>query len=212
MDDREVQALIAACYYNDIDCMVRPQTLERLHLYHYLEDGAAGVMIPFVSTPAIAQQVVEAVKYPPLGNRGLDADYGLDAWRPDTTYLDDANRETFIVAQIETPEGVENIEAIAAVPGIDCVFIGPGDLGLRLRVGNSPLVIPDVAERVAAAARANGIAWGIAVGSIEELIRYRDMDAQMVPWGSGFVLRSVFERCSKELDAVLTDDDRVIAH
>ena len=149
MNDREVQAIIAACYYNDIDCMVRPPTVGRTHLYHYLEDGAAGFMIPFVSTPAIAQQVVEAVKFPPLGNRGvdgagLDGDYGIEVWIPNPTYFDDANRETFFVAQIETPEAVENIEAIAAVPGVDCIFIGPGDLGLRLRVSDSSLTMPDV--------------------------------------------------------------------
>ena len=139
MNDREVQSIIAACHYNDIDCMVRPPTTGRTHLYHYLEDGASGFMIPFVSTPEIARDVVNAVKFPPLGNRGvdgagLDGDYGMNVWIPDTTYFEDANRETFIVAQIETCEAVENVEAIAAVPGLACVFIGPGDLGLRLRV------------------------------------------------------------------------------
>lgn len=213
MNDREVQAIIAACYYNDIDCMVRPQTLGRSHLYHYLEDGAAGFMIPFTSTPAIAHQVVDAVKFPPLGNRGvdgagLDGDYGMDVWKPDTTYFEDANRETFIVGQIETPEAVENVEAIAAVPGIDCLFIGPGDLGLRLRAGGSPLAIPDVVERVSAAAQRNGIAWGITAGSVEEVSRYRKLGAQMVPWGGDFALAGVLKRCSEELDGVLSGEAR----
>jgi 4-hydroxy-2-oxoheptanedioate aldolase len=211
MDDREVQAIVAACHYNDIDCMVRPQSLGRSHLYHYLEDGASGFMIPFVSTPAAAQQVVEAVKYPPLGNRGvdgagLDADYGLEVWRPNTTYYEDANHETFIVAQIETPEAVENIETIAAVPGVDCVFIGPGDLGLRLDVSGSRLTMPDVVQRVAAAAQQSGIAWGIAVGSIEDVRRYRALGAQVVPWGSDFALRYVLKQCSEELDSVLASE------
>ncbi|MCX6030349.1 MAG: aldolase/citrate lyase family protein [Chloroflexi bacterium] len=208
MNDREVQAVIAACYYNDIDCMVRPQTMGRTHLYHYLEDGAAGFMIPFVSTPDIARQVVEAVKYPPLGNRGLDgagldADYGMEAWKPDTTYFDDANRETFILAQIETPEAVENLDAIAAVPGIDCLFIGPGDLGLRLKASGSPMTIPDVVERLAAVAREHGVAWGITSGSVEDLTRYRKLGAQIVPWGGDFALMNVLKRCSEELDGIL---------
>ena len=211
MNDREVQAIIAACYYNDIDCMVRPQTSGRSHLYHYLDDGATGFMVPFVSTPAMARQVVEAVKFPPLGNRGvdgagLDGDYGLEAWEPDATYFEDANRETFIVCQIETPEAVENVEAIAAVPGVDCVLIGPGDLGLRLRAGGSPLTVPDVAARVSAAAKRAGIAWGIAVGSLEELNRYCKLGAQMVPWGGDFGLRGVLQRCSEELDAALAGE------
>jgi len=215
MNDREVQAIIAACYYNDIDCMVRPQTVGRSHLYHYLEDGAAGFMVPFVSTPAIAQQVVEAVKFPPLGNRGvdgagLDGDYGMEAWKPNPTYFDDANRETFFVAQIETPEAVENIEAIAAVPGVDCIFIGPGDLGLRLRVGQhgGAMTIPDVVERAAAAARRNGVAWGITAGSVEDLARYRQLGAQIVPWGGDFALMNVLRRCSEDLDGVLAGETR----
>ena len=211
MNDREVQAILAACHYNDIDCMVRPPTVGRTHLYHYLEDGAAGFMVPFVSTPAMARQVVEAVKFPPLGNRGvdgagLDGDYGMEAWKPNPTYFDDANRETFFVAQIETLEAVENIEAIAAVPGVDCIFIGPGDLGLRLRVSDSPLAMPDVIARVAAAAQRNNIAWGITAGSAEVLAHYRKLGAQIIPWGGDFALMNVLKRCSEELDGVLAGE------
>lgn len=216
MDNREVQAFIAACYYNDIDCMVRTQTLGRSHLYHYLDDGATGFMIPFVSTPGIARQVVEAVKFPPLGNRGidgagLDGDYGLEAWKPEGTYYDDANRETFIVAQIETPEAVSNLEEIAATPGIDCLFIGPGDLGYRLSVassrrpalaGTTELTLPAVIELVRDAARRHGIAWGITAGSAEDLRRYRQLGAQIVPWGGDFALLNVLKQCSEELDAL----------
>jgi 4-hydroxy-2-oxoheptanedioate aldolase len=208
MNDREVQSMIATCHYNDLDCMVRPPTVGRTHLYHYLEDGASGLMIPFVSTPEIARGVVEAVKFPPLGNRGvdgagLDGDYGMSVWIPDTTYFEDANRETFVLAQIETIEAVENVEAIAAVPGIACVFIGPGDLGLRLRVSNSQMTMPEVVDRVAAAAKQNGIAWGITAGSVEDIARYRKLGAQIVPWGGDFALANVLKRCSGELDSVL---------
>jgi 2-keto-3-deoxy-L-rhamnonate aldolase RhmA len=209
MDNREVQAFIAACYYNDIDCMIRPQTLGRSHLYHYLDDGAAGFMIPFVSTAAIARQVVEAIKFPPFGNRGidgagLDGDYVLEAWKPGTTYFEDANRETFILAQIETPEAVGNIEEIAATPGIDCLFIGPGDLGYRLKTAGSAtdLTIPAVVERVADAARRNGIAWGITATSPEDLRHYRGLGAQIIPWGGDFALLNVLTQCSAELDAL----------
>jgi 4-hydroxy-2-oxoheptanedioate aldolase len=209
MDDREVQSIIALCYYNDIDCMIRPQTLGRSHLYHYLDDGASGFMIPFVSTPAIARQAVEAVKFPPLGNRGidgagLDGDYGLEAWKFHTTYFEDANRETFILAQIETPEAVSNIDEIAATPGIDCLFIGPGDLGYRLqaRLNSTELTLSTVVERVSAAARRHGLAWGITAGTIEDVRQHRQLGAQVVPWGGDFALVTVLSRCSLELDTL----------
>jgi 4-hydroxy-2-oxoheptanedioate aldolase len=210
MNDREVQAFIAACYYNDIDCMVRPQTLGRSHLYHFLDDGASGFLVPFVSTLEIARDVVSSIKFPPLGNRGidgagLDGDYGMEAWRPGSTYYEDANRETFIVAQIETPEAVLNADEIAAVPGIDGLFVGPGDLGHRLAVAEGPeaLTLGEAVERVAAAARRHGKAWGRTAGSIEELASCRKMGAQIVPWGGDFALVNVLRQCSRELDQAL---------
>lgn len=211
MDAREVQSLIALCHYNDIDCMVRTPTLGRTHLYHYLEDGASGFMVPFVSTPEIARQVVEATKFAPLGNRGvdgagLDGDYGLDVWRPDSTYFADANRETFIVAQIETPEAAANVGEIAAVPGIDLLFIGPADMGQRLRAAGDPMTMADVIERVAAAAQAHGKAWGIAAASPDEIARYRRLGAQMAPWGGDFALVRALKQCREELDSVLAGE------
>jgi 2-keto-3-deoxy-L-rhamnonate aldolase RhmA len=210
MAEREVQTLLALCHYNDVDCMVRPPTIERGRLYRYLEDGASGFMIPFVSSVETARQVVSAVKFPPLGNRGidgagLDADYLLHGGRPDNTYTDDANRETFIVAQIETPEAVANVEAIAAVPGIDCLFVGPGDLGLRLSRApdGAAMALDEAVERVAAAARAHGASWGIAISSHEQLVRYRQMGAQLLPWGNEFALVDVLQSRKQDLDHLL---------
>ena len=208
MTDREVQALLAMCHAHDIDCMVRPPTLERTRLYRYLEDGASGLMIPFTSDVEIARRVVDAVKFPPEGNRGmdgagLDADYGLGTWAPGSTYNADANRETFIVGQIETPEAVENAEEIAAVAGIDVLFIGPGDMGLRLAASGSSMTLDDVIERVAAAAGKHGKAWGITAGSTEQLAERRARGAQMVPWGGDFFLARALEECSQEIDAIL---------
>ena len=69
IDEREVQALLAFAHLADIDIMLRPPTLEKTRLYRYLEDGASGLMIPHVSTPEKAQMLVDAVKFPPLGDR-----------------------------------------------------------------------------------------------------------------------------------------------
>jgi 2-keto-3-deoxy-L-rhamnonate aldolase RhmA len=210
MDEREVQAFLAACHYNDIDCMVRPPTRGRTHLYHYLEDGASGFMFPFISTADDARAVVSAVRFPPIGNRGLDgagldADYGFGSWKSFTEYAAEANRETFILAQIETPEAVSNIEEIAAVPGIDCLFVGPGDLGLRLTVAREPgqPTVAEAIERTADAARRNGKAWGTTAGTIEDLARYRRMGAQVVPWIGDFALAALLRKGREELDAAL---------
>ena len=208
MDSREVQSILAMCRQHDIDCMVRPPTLERPRLYRYLEDGATGFMIPFMSTADIARQVVDCTKFPPLGNRGIDGagidgDFGIEVWKEGTTYYEDANRETFIVGQIETVEGLRNVDAIAAVEGIDVVFIGPADLTHRLETDpNVNWTLDDAISRVSDAAERHGKAWGITAGTPEQVANYRGLGASLVPWGGDFSLMKVLEQCSKDLDEI----------
>lgn len=213
MDDREVQALLAYCHVCDIDCMVRPPTREHSRLYRYLEEGATGLMLPLVDDAMTARRIVDAIKFPPLGNRGLDGagldgDYGLDAWKADSSYIADANRETFLIVQIETPAAVDAAEEIAAVPGVDCLFIGPGDLRLRhMAAGrDADTALEETIALVAAAAKRHGKAWGITAPSIEALARYRKLGAQVIPWGSDFALASVLQQCSRELDVLDNDN------
>jgi 2-keto-3-deoxy-L-rhamnonate aldolase RhmA len=205
MDQREVQSVLALCRQFDIDCMVRPPTLERSRLYRYLEDGATGFMMPFVSSPDLARQIVHAVKFPPAGNRGidgagLDADFGIQAWKPGSTYYADANEQTFVVAQIETQEALDQAEEIAAVPGIDVLFVGPADLGARLKPG---ITLDQAIGRTAAAAARHGKTWGIPAGTPELLARYRGLGAGMLAYGGDFALMKVLEGCSRDFDQAL---------
>jgi 2-keto-3-deoxy-L-rhamnonate aldolase RhmA len=206
MEDREVQAIIALCHQFDIDCMVRPPTLERTRIYRYLEEGAAGFMIPFLSTPDLARHVVQCAKFPPVGNRGIDGagmdgDFGVGVWTPDATYFEDANRETFIVGQVETPETLDNLEEIAATDGIDVLFIGPADLSRRLSVSGG-MSLEEAIQKVADAAKRHDKAWGITAGSPEQIARYRALGAQLVPWGGDFALMNVLAQASRDLDGI----------
>ena len=202
MSQREVQSILAMCQQHDIDCMVRTPTQGRTRLYRFLEDGATGFMIPFVSNADIARHIVEAVKFPPQGNRGLDgagldADFGIEAWKPDSTYMEDANQQTFVVGQIETAEALDELDDIAAVPGLDVLFVGPADLGLRLGEGGD---LDAAVQAVADAASRHGKAWGIAGGTPEQLSRYRQMGAQLLVAAGEFALVKVLEEGSKVLD------------
>lgn len=209
MDAREVQSILAFCKYNDIDCMVRPPTRGANHLYRYMEDGATGFLVPLVSDAQTAADLVQATKYPPLGNRGMDGagfdgDYGISVWKPDSTYNADANRETFIITQVETLQAVANAEEIASVEGIDGLFIGPGDLSLRIAntPGGTDLTMDRAIEQVAAAAAKHNKVWGITAGSVADIERFRGMGAQIVPWGGDFALMNVLKNASKELDTI----------
>ncbi len=185
LEPRELQVLMAHFRLYDIDCLLRAPTLEKTGLYRYLEEGAAGLMIPHVSTAEKARQLVQAVKFPPLGDRGIDnagfdSDYRIN---PDNiAYTEWANRETFLVVQIETPEAVENVEEIAGVPGVDLLFVGPGDLGLRYQLaGENPSEKLEAAYgRVAAACRQHGKAWGCPAGTPEDMKRRRAQGAQLL--------------------------------
>ena len=205
IDEREVQALLTHFHLADIDCLLRPPTLEKYRLYRYLEDGTAGLLIPHVSTAEKAQMLVEAVKFPPLGDRGMDG-VGLDNYfdLPDMeTYTETSNRENYLVVQIETLEAIENVEAIAAVEGVEGLFVGPGDLGLRLKASNSTMTLDDAIAQVAQAAEKHGKAWGLPAATPEALRKYRDMGAQLLVNGSEFgALKNMLDASGALFDAL----------
>lgn len=203
ISEREVQSLLAFSHLADIDIMVRSPTIEKTGLYRYLEDGAAGLMIPHVSTPEMAAQLVDSVKFPPIGNRGidgagLDSDFLLGDY---STFPERANRETFLVVQIETPEAVENVDAIAATPGLDGMFVGPGDLSLRLKHRSNGMTLETAFEKVAEAAAKHGVAWGCPVATREELQLRRSQGGQLLNHGGEFrALMSMLEECAANFE------------
>ncbi len=209
-DPREVQAVIANHHAANIDCLWRPATKEKTGLYRLLEEGAAGLMIPHVATAAEARAFVQAVKFPPLGDRGLcgggrDASFWVGAPKD---YTAQANRETFLTVQIETPEALANVEAIAAVPGVDVLFLGPGDLSLRLGCGaavTDPQMFA-VQQKIAAACRQHGKAWGRPVGGPDDARTIIELGARLVVLGSEFgALHQHLMQCESQFDALLNE-------
>lgn len=210
--DRDVQTLLVHSHLHDIDIMVRPNTLEKTRLYRYLEDGAAGLMIPHVNTAEKAAALVDAVKFPPLGDRGLDgagldADYYVNGPDGVQDFLSQVNDETFLVVQIETPTAVENIEQIAATPGLDGVFVGPGDLGLRLQRLSTDMTLDHAFDRVAAACDRHNVAWGTPVGSAEDLARRQAQGGQLLAHGGDFAaMMNMLKACATDFDNTPRND------
>lgn len=207
-DQRDAESMLGRHHAVDIDCIWRPPFKEKNSLYRLLEDGAAGLMIPHVGSAEEARALVNAMKFPPLGDRGFcgggrDASYWVG--KP-ADYTEQANRETFLVAQIETPQALENIDTIAAVPGVDVLFLGPGDMSLRLNCTpgvNDPVML-EVQKKIAAAARQHGKAWGRPVGAAADVRAIVDLGAQFVVHGGEFgALHSHFSQCAGDFDEVL---------
>jgi 4-hydroxy-2-oxoheptanedioate aldolase len=100
---------------------------------HALDSGARGVLVPLVSTVEKAKEVVADSRFPPVGRRGFGSPFTHGIWGVTMSeYLDSANRDILVMVQIENKEAVENVHAIAAVDGIDVLFIGPYDLSMSL--------------------------------------------------------------------------------
>ena len=93
-----------------------------------LDIGAMGIMFPFTSTPELARQAVAACKYPPHGRRGAGPGLATLRWPAPEGYANFADRNAMVIVIIEQQQAVENIDEIAAVPGVDVVFIGVNDL------------------------------------------------------------------------------------
>lgn len=213
-EPREIDAMLGRHHAADIDCVWRPPTKEKNALYRLLEDGASGLMIPHVATAEEARSLVNAIKFPPLGDRGFcgggrDADFWIG--KP-ADYTDQANQETFLVVQIETPQALENAEAIAAVPGVEVLFLGPGDMSLRLGCTpsvNDPKML-EVQKKIAAAAKKHGKTWGRPVGSAADARTIMDLGARFVVHGSEFgALHAHFSACSADFDQLLGDENAV---
>jgi 2-keto-3-deoxy-L-rhamnonate aldolase RhmA len=128
-----MRGVLAAARASPIPSFVRPPDSTRPSISGLLDLGAGGVMLPMVESAGQARQICDYARYPPAGSRGVKA-YLADEIEPEglAATFARANRETLVIAQIETAAGVEHVEEIAAVDGIDMLFIGSFDLTTSL--------------------------------------------------------------------------------
>lgn len=142
-----VQGLILAGQAAGLAVLVRPCGEDAGLAGRILDAGANGLMMPRVDTAERARAIVNEARFPPIGGRGFSPLMRYDALRQPLRELNDS---TFLVLQIEGREAVANAAAIAAVPGIDAVFVGPYDLALSLGVPPGSEVVRETAVKLAA--------------------------------------------------------------
>ncbi len=159
-----------------------------------LDAGAHTLLFPFVQGAGEAANAVSATRYPPEGVRGMAGMSRASRFGTTPDFLRGANRTIAVVLQLETPQAIANLEEIAAVPGVDALFVGPGDLsGSMGRTGE--LTHPDVMALMADAARrarAIGMPIGTVGGTPETVARYRSIGYDFVAIGSdlGLLMRA----------------------
>jgi len=128
----ELRTQLLAASQSSAATIVRLPSINADLVKFAMDSGAAGVMFPYVANADEAAQAVQTMKYPPMGSRGVAqviraTEYGRH-WQ---SYLAEANAKSLVVVQIETPEAADQADAIAAVEGVDVLFVGPMDLSVN---------------------------------------------------------------------------------
>lgn len=144
--------------------VARPPVGDTALIKQYLDIGVQTLLVPMVESAEQAQQLVRATRYPPDGVRGVGSALArASRWNSIPGYLDKAGREIGLLVQIESAEGLANLDAIAAVDGVDGVFIGPADLSASMGYRGNPghpdvqTAIEDAIARIQKAGKAPGI-------------------------------------------------------
>jgi len=181
--------LARACEVRGVTPIVRMPTRDPGTLLKCLDAGAVGVLFPWVISADDASRAVSAVKYPPLGVRGLAGNRTTD-WTVSAETTAQANDAVIVIAQIETGEAVEAVEDLCAVEGIDVLFVGPSDLSQSFGYPGEPShpVVVEAIEHVAMIVSRSEKAFGIFSGSAEDARRGLDLGATFLATSVEFLL------------------------
>lgn len=148
--------------------LVRVPNGTREQISRVLDAGATGVMVPMVETAEMAETLVKYAKFQPVGGRGFCSGCANSGYANGNhaTVMDASNKAVVAIAQIETKLAIDNVDAIAAVAGIDLLMVGPNDLSISLGIPGeleNPIELEAIAK-VAAACKKHGKAFGLHAG------------------------------------------------
>jgi 4-hydroxy-2-oxoheptanedioate aldolase len=176
IDIAETIALMRTIAGTPAESLVRLAWSDQVRVKQVLDAGARNLLFPFVQTPEEALAAVRYTRYPPDGIRGVAAVHRGSHFGQTRDYLRNAATEIAVIIQLETPSAIERLVAIAAVPGVDSLFVGPGDLSASMgRIGE--VAHPEVQALIAKAAkdaRAVGKPIGIVGPNPEMVARFID--------------------------------------
>ncbi|MBU5434067.1 HpcH/HpaI aldolase/citrate lyase family protein [Pseudoflavonifractor sp. MSJ-37] len=187
---------------------VRIGEISRRSVLHPLDAGAAGLIIPAVKTVDEVQTLIRYAKFAPLGDRGYlptrDCRWGTAADFSPTAYMAEANRKTLLFPQCETAECLAQIETIAALEGVDGIFVGPMDLSISLGCPlqlDAPVVRQAIA-RILAACKVSGKLSMIFAGDAQTARSFLDMGFDSVAAGADiFLLIQAYQQLYQQLNA-----------
>ncbi|OCK80263.1 HpcH/HpaI aldolase/citrate lyase family protein [Lepidopterella palustris CBS 459.81] len=186
IDDGQMHEAVAAIASCGVSPVVRIAANEAWMVKRALDAGAHGVLVPLLYTADDARRLVSSAKFPPLGTRGFGSPFPTGTFNNEslTEYLQQANDALVTIVQIETKEALENVNAIAATPGVDVLLIGPFDLGNNI---GHPILdgimhpnLHNAISRIHAAANTNNKRTGIYCTSGGQAKEYADKGFNMI--------------------------------
>jgi 2-keto-3-deoxy-L-rhamnonate aldolase RhmA len=173
---------------NQISPLIRIPEVSYNYVARALDLGASGIMAPMVNTAEEAMKVVKSSKYPPEGIRGAGFGFAHDNYNNQNPlkYIKKANDELINIIQIETKYGLENVELIAAIDGVDCLWVGHFDLTNFLGIPGdfTSSIYLDAIKRVVDAGKINKKSLGIMVNNNDELEMYSELGFNMIAVGT----------------------------
>jgi 2-keto-3-deoxy-L-rhamnonate aldolase RhmA len=166
--------------------------------------GAEGLIAPMISTAAQAQAMVDSVKYFPQGKRGVGLQMAHDNYRaaPVAEALANANRKTSVICLIETADGAENADAIAAIDGVDCLWVGHFDLSVSLGIPGefSHPKFQAAMDKIIGAAKKHGKSMGRLVANTEQGIAFNKLGFDFICYsGDIWILRDGLAAAAKTI-------------
>lgn len=205
-NEKDVLAQLQALEHSNTAAFVRVESNARQRIHRILDFGAEGVMCPHINNEAEAGEMVEGLRYPPHGSRGVAKMVRATHFgKQFTEYYKNANESIVGLAQIESKASLQKLDAIAAVDGIDVLFIGPADLSMDLGIYgefDNPVFIDAVKATVTAAQKANK-ATGILLSTPDDYQKYYDLGLRVIACGAdaSFVAEGSRNTAAK-LDAI----------
>jgi 4-hydroxy-2-oxoheptanedioate aldolase len=190
--DQTAATLMRAARVGASDIVARPAKGEFMRMGRLLEAGAQAIMYPRCETAEEAAEVVRWAKFAPQGERGIDGANGDNPYcgTPIAPYVKAANEHTLLIVQLESQKAVSQAEAIARVPGIDVLMLGPGDLTVLAGVPcqyDHPIVA-DALKAIAAAAKNAGKWWGTVSFGPEHAQMLMGMGATFICHGADILI------------------------
>lgn len=177
IDDRTMYQLVSVAVAEGLTAFVRVDQLRGPTIQRVLDAGADGILVPHVDSAEDAEAAVRAARFPPRGTRGAGGTSRAGRWgmRAAADYLRSGNSEVRVIPQLESRLALDNASAIAAMDGVDAVFIGVADLALDMGLSTTdPAVIDrylDALEHVHVHGKLCGFAAGTGEGAAEALAR-----------------------------------------